>query len=87
MQPLVMRNMAIHVQDAETDWLVRDFARRRGVGITEAIKLAIKEASGGERMALEAAKERMEPIWKEIRSMKSALPHDHRKFVDSMWED
>ena len=33
--------MAFHVRDAETDTLVRELARKRGVGITEAIKLAV----------------------------------------------
>ena len=79
--------MAIHVQDEEADWLVRDFARRRGVGITAAIKLAIEEATGRERLSLEAVKQRMEPIWKEIRAKKASKPHDHRKFVDDMWDD
>jgi antitoxin VapB len=78
--------MAIHVQDEETDWLVRDFARRRGVGITAAIKLAIQEATERERIGLELAKQRMEPLWREVRAMKADEPHDHRKFVDAMWE-
>lgn len=80
-------HMAIHVKDEETDWLIRDFARRRGVGITAAIRLAVEEATRGEGIGIELAKERMEPLWKEIRAMKSADPHDHRKFVDSMWEE
>ena len=80
-------NMPIHVQDEETDWLVRDFARRRGVGITAAIKLAVQEASDREQIGLELAKQRLEPIWKEIRALKSVEPHDHRKFVNDMWED
>lgn len=79
--------MALHVKDEEADWLVRDFARRRGVGITAAIKLAIEEATEKERIGVEMAKQRLEPIWKEIRAMKRAEPHDHRKFVDEMWED
>ena len=33
--------MAFHVRDAETDTLVRELARKRGVGITDAIKLAV----------------------------------------------
>jgi hypothetical protein len=28
--------MAIHIQNDETEWLVHDFTRRRGIGITEA---------------------------------------------------
>lgn len=33
--------MAFHVRDPETDTLVRELARRRGVGITDAVKLAV----------------------------------------------
>ena len=33
--------MAFHVRDTETDTLVRELARRRGVGLTEAVKLAV----------------------------------------------
>lgn len=79
--------MAIHVQDEEADWLLRDFARRRGLGITAAIKVAIREASQNEQMSLEMVKQRMEPIWREIRAKKAGEPHDHRKFVDEMWDD
>ncbi len=33
--------MPFHVRDPETDTLVRELARRRGVGLTEAVKLAV----------------------------------------------
>ena len=33
--------MAFHVRDAQTDTMVRELARKRGVGITEAVKLAV----------------------------------------------
>jgi antitoxin VapB len=33
--------MAFHVRDPETDTLVRELARKRGVGITDAIKQAV----------------------------------------------
>ncbi len=79
--------MAIHVKDDETDWLVRDFARRHGVGITAAIKLAIEEATEKEQVSVELAKQRLEPIWQQVRAMKSPQPHDHRRFVDEMWKD
>lgn len=35
--------MPFHVRDEETDTLVRELARREGVGLTEAIKLAVKD--------------------------------------------
>jgi antitoxin VapB len=33
--------MAFHVRDRETDALVRELARKRQVGLTEAVKLAV----------------------------------------------
>jgi antitoxin VapB len=33
--------MAFHVRDPETDALVRKLAKREGVGLTEAVKLAV----------------------------------------------
>ncbi|MBN9067247.1 MAG: type II toxin-antitoxin system VapB family antitoxin, partial [Rhizobiales bacterium] len=51
--------MAIHVQDEETDWLVREFARRRGLGITEAIRVAVREAGEREECDFEEYKRRI----------------------------
>lgn len=34
--------MAFHVRDHETDALVRELARKRGVGLTEAVRLAVR---------------------------------------------
>jgi antitoxin VapB len=33
--------MAFHVRDSETDHLVRQLARKKGVGLTEAVRLAV----------------------------------------------
>jgi antitoxin VapB len=77
--------MAIHVQDEEADWLVRDFARRRGVGITAAIKLAIAEATANEVSAGEVLARKIEPIVSRIRSMKRPDVRDDKEFMDEMW--
>lgn len=76
--------MAIHVQDEEADWLVRDFARRRGIGITAAIKLAVKEASANEHQGVEALKHQLEPIWKQIRARRRQPVH-LKDVRDEMW--
>ena len=34
--------MALHIVDKQTDRLVRQLARKRGVGLTEAVKLAVE---------------------------------------------
>lgn len=77
--------MAIHVQDDETDWLVREFARRRGIGITAAIKLAIEEATGLERQGVDALAQRIEPILEQIRSRRTSGFQDDKAFMDEMW--
>jgi antitoxin VapB len=78
--------MAIHIQDEKTVALVREFARRRGVGITAAIKLAVSEAAKGDEHRLEACKERIRPLVKEIRDKRSGTPPvDQKAFMDEMW--
>jgi antitoxin VapB len=34
--------MALHIRDDETDRLVRELAKRKGIGLTDAIKLAVR---------------------------------------------
>ncbi|CAG0985253.1 MAG: transcription factor [Rhizobiaceae bacterium] len=79
--------MAIHVQDEETDRLVREFARRRGVGITAAIKLAVTEATGGEKRSGEELLLRIAPILEEARAHRktSYSAEDDKAFMDEMW--
>jgi antitoxin VapB len=79
--------MAIHVQDEETDWLVREFARRRGLGITAAIRTAVLEAGERELSAGEALGKRLEPIFAQIRAIKpSGFDESNDKaFMDEMW--
>jgi antitoxin VapB len=36
--------MAFHIHDPETDRLVRELARREGVGLTETVKRAVEDA-------------------------------------------
>jgi antitoxin VapB len=77
--------MAIHVQDEETDRLVRDFARRRGIGVTAAIKLAIEEASSNETRSLEMLRQRIEPLLEQVRAKKMTSVWDDKAFMDEMW--
>jgi antitoxin VapB len=80
--------MAIHVQDAETDWLVREFARRRGLGITEAIKVAIREAGVREERSLEEYQRRIEPVIQQMRAYrKEGGFEEAMKFIDENWDD
>jgi hypothetical protein len=77
--------MAIHVQDEEADWLLRDFARRRGVGLTAAIKLAVKEASVLERQSFESFQARLKPIVDQIANMPTLDKTDYGKLTDELW--
>ena len=76
--------MAFHVRDAETDALVREFARARSVGLTEAVKLAVTEAQS----AKAADRAQMEAAIREIQDRvakwpKSGLKAD-KAFYDSL---
>lgn len=77
--------MAIHVQDEVTDGLVREFARRRGIGITAAIRTAVEEASQRETQELKLLSQRIEPIVAQIRARRTARGGDDKAFMDEMW--
>ncbi|TAM98585.1 MAG: transcription factor [Rhizobiaceae bacterium] len=80
--------MAIHVQDAEADWLVREFARRRGLGITEAIKVAVQEANQREERNFEEYRRRIEPIIEQMRAFrKEGGFEEAMQFIDENWDD
>ena len=50
--------MAFHVRDSETDALVRELARREGIGLTEAVRRAVKHELEREEKVL--------PLWERI---------------------
>jgi len=82
--------MAIHVQDDETDWLVREFARRRGLGITAAIRTAVREASEQEQDGVAAFLSRIQPVLDRARARKAeagtqGILVDDKAFMDEMW--
>lgn len=77
--------MVLHVKDEETDWMVRDFAKRRGVGITMAIKIAINEASEVEKGQLETLEQELEPLLEKIRSRRNREGVDQKAFMDDLW--
>lgn len=81
--------MAIHVQDAEADRLIRDFAKRRGLGITEALKTAVREATRAEQTSVEDALRKLEPTLARIRSLNTQGfdEAEEKSFMDQMWGD
>jgi antitoxin VapB len=80
--------MAIHVQDKEADRMLREFARRRGVGITEAIKLAVKGAEKSDLKSVEELRRRIEPILAQVRAARNSTKfseEEEKAFMDDMW--
>ena len=60
--------MAIHVQDSEADWLLREFAKRRGLGITAALVAAVREASAADTSEAERLRSRLRPVIDRVKS-------------------
>lgn len=80
--------MAIHIQDKETDRLVRAFADRRGLGITAAIKTAVAEADLRDKEGGEALMRKLEPVLAKVRRARKGRPFsakDDKAFMDEMW--
>lgn len=76
--------MAFHIRDPETDALVRLLAKRKGVGITEAVREAAERelAREGEKLSLW---ERTADLRAEVASYpKTGLKAD-KAFFDDMW--
>ena len=81
--------MALNLRNGETERLVREFARRRGIGLTEAVHEAVETA-----MRLEIAPdehagktlvERLQPLYDRLdRYPKTGLKAD-KAFFDELW--
>lgn len=65
--------------------MLRDFAKRRGVGLTAAIKIAVKEASVQERQSFESFQTRLRPIIEDIARMPTVDDTDAKKLADEMF--
>lgn len=76
--------MAIHVRDPETDELVRRLAAKKGVGITEAIREAVRDALGPEEQKL-SLWERTADIRARIASYPDTGLKADKAFFDDLW--
>ncbi|MCV0407839.1 MAG: type II toxin-antitoxin system VapB family antitoxin [Rhizobiaceae bacterium] len=68
--------------------MLREFARRRGVGLTAAIKLAIREAEQKEKQGGEALLRKIEPILEQVREARQGRAfsaEEDKAFMDEMW--
>ena len=79
--------MAFHVRDPEADALVRTLAEKRGIGITEAIKVAVREQIERDARA-KPMLERIQTIQDEIALWpKTGLKADKAFFDDLAGDD
>jgi antitoxin VapB len=75
--------MALHITDEETDRLVRQLARARGVGITQAVRLAVEA-----ELRRPPLRERLKPLLEEVAATakrnKVEPVKDWKAFYDSL---
>jgi hypothetical protein len=73
--------MAFHIHDAETDALVRELAQQEGIGLTEAVKLAVRDR-------LEARKRKKVDVkkWLEDWYRDFPPPTDRRPVTKEEWD-
>ncbi len=76
--------MAIHIRDAETDTLVRELARRRGVQLTEAIREAVRKELKRDETEL-SLWERTADLRAEVASWPSTGLKADKAFFDDLW--
>lgn len=86
--------MAFHVRDPKTDALVREVARRRRIGITEAIRDMAERTladdsknrdarSHAERVA--ELRERLRPLLEQVDAMPKTDVVLDKRFYDELW--
>lgn len=79
--------MAFHVRDKETDTLVRELARDRGVGLTEAVKLAVRGELARREEAVARKLAAMKAISDEVASWPETGLKADKAFFDEMSGD
>jgi antitoxin VapB len=80
--------MAFHVRDPKTDALVREVARRRGIGITEAIREIAEEALTAEEGVRETGDElrkKLQPLFDKVDAMPRTGERADKQFFDELW--
>ena len=76
--------MAFHIRDPETDILVRKFARERSVGLTEAMRVAIREARDAKAAEVERMVAAIHVIQDRVASYPSTGLKADKAFYDSL---
>ncbi len=78
--------MALHVRDAETDRLVRLLAERKGVPLTEAIKVAVRNELEREEQRPSLG-ERLKPLHERVAARPSTGLASDKAFFDGLSDD
>jgi antitoxin VapB len=79
--------MPFHVRDPETDALVREYAEEKRVGITDAIKLAVRRAREADDKAREEKLARMRAISDRIAALPNTGLKADKAFFDEISGD
>jgi antitoxin VapB len=74
--------MALHIRDSETDRLVRDLAEIKGVGLTQAVKLAVEN-----ELRRAPLYERLRPIQERIKAAGPTGLKADKTFYDSLSDE
>ena len=79
--------MPFHVRDAEADALLRQYAQDNHVGITDAIKLAVRRAREGDNKARDEKLARMRAISDRIAALPDTGLKADKAFFDELSGD
>jgi antitoxin VapB len=80
--------MAFHVRDPKTDALVRELARSRGIGITEAIREAVEKSlaeDAAQKGGQPSLAESLKPLLDEMDRLPRTGLRADKKFFDELW--
>ena len=81
--------MALNLRNRQTERLVRELARRRGVGLTEAVHEAVEEAMKRDgmpdRTPGEALRERLQPLFDRLDRYPRTGEKADKAFFDDLW--
>lgn len=81
--------MALNLRNRETENLVREYARRRGLGLTEAVHEAVASAlrqdGGAGKTPGESLLERLQPLFDRLDRYPRSGEKTDKAFFDDMW--
>lgn len=81
--------MALNLRNRETERLVREYARRRGLGLTEAVHEAVENAlkhdGAGEKTPGESLRERLQPLFERLDRYPRNGKKADKAFFDDLW--